>query len=106
MIILIFYTIMTLKHITARYYDAFYSSSEDALSDYDVMLEEYTNEAAGSSSCRDIASLIQDSKIEKLCAGGYENALYSAAFSQGGLFGKRSIIKALEKNGEYKKNGD
>lgn len=89
---------------TARYYDAFYSSSEDALSDYDVMLEEYTNEAAGSSSCRDIASLIQDSKIEMLCAGGYENALYSAAFSQGGLFGKRSIIKALEKNGEYKKN--
>jgi hypothetical protein len=89
---------------TSRYYDAFYSTSEDALSDYDIMLDDYVKEAAGSKYCRNISALIQDCKVEMLCAGGYENALYSSSFSQGGLFGKRAIRNALEKTGEYTKN--
>lgn len=89
---------------TSRYYDAFYSTSEDALSDYDIMLDEYLKESMGSKTCRNISALIQDCKTEMLCAGGYENALYSSSFSQGGLYGKRSLVNALEKEREYSKN--
>ncbi len=89
---------------TLRYYDAFYSTSEDALSDYDIMLDEYLKEAQGSKTCRNILALIQDCKTEMLCAGGYENALYSSAFSRGGLYGKNALVNALEKEREYSKN--
>ncbi|MCF0125082.1 MAG: hypothetical protein HUJ68_04885, partial [Clostridia bacterium] len=101
----ILYNLASCKtHLGMRYYDALYSSPDDALSDYDVFFEEYMNEVQGSSTCRTLASLIQDCKIEMLCAGGYGSGLYSAAFNSGGMYGKQSIKSSIEDAGFVSKN--
>lgn len=88
---------------TFRYYDAFYSSADDSLSGYDIMLDKYLKECAGTVKCRTMATFLNECKLEMLSSGGYENALYSAAFANGGLFGKQAVKRSLEKSGEMSK---
>lgn len=84
-----------------HYYNAFYTSFEDGLSDYDVKLKNLMNAAVGldrgvsSQNGVDIEYLKQLARKEMLMNGGYYGAPQQVG-QNGGLFGRTAIEWAMD----------
>jgi hypothetical protein len=78
-----------------RYYQAFYCTDADAMTDYDVKVQGWIKKVAGAdpggSSGKEIDDFVQLARDEMLLNGGYWGAPEPAGMGNGGITGRKSM---------------
>lgn len=89
------------NRIDLHYYDAFYTSEDDALTDVDIKMKSLLKKVAGADygmstvAGKDLDYLIYEGKKQMLMNGGYYGAAQSVS-SNGGLLGRMAIQFGLD----------